>query len=64
MSELRDVYINGDGEYRTSPDDGYATLDEIRKFMEPFSPAFKQLLIERTVLIHGVGGAGNIYRKF
>lgn len=64
MAEQRDVYINEDGEYRTYPDGDFATQDEIISYIDTFSPEFRKLLGERTVLIHGVGGRGNVYRQF
>ena len=64
MAEQRDVYIDEDGEYRTYPDGDYATQNEIIAYMNTLSPEFRKFLGERTVLIHGVSGRGDVYRRF
>lgn len=64
MVNLRDVYINERGEYVTYPDGDYATQDEVILYVNTFSPNFRKLLGEKIVLIHGIGGKGNVFRQF
>jgi hypothetical protein len=65
MASHRDVFVSEDGEYLTYPDGDPAEPEEIERYTEMLSPEFRKLLGEKTtVLIHGVGGKGNVYRRF